>query len=252
MKIEAIREYEDRGYTIVRSVLSVDQIEAVRAQFSVLLDRPYRTVSGDEIGEKTPEEKFRYLEKHAPRLKSHCFDLLPRCDTVHRVAASPIVQQTAEALGYSPYLIDDLTVVACTNANDRKQDLHQDLGHLSERMLSIWIPLIPITPENGGLLVCPGSHKLGRLRHRECYDEFGHRQHIVSDLRLTQNSAEFVEINAGDMLAFNGHLVHGSADMTNDVVRWTIIARINHLLDVPYLMSETAPMRIPQHISPDE
>ena len=98
---------------------------------------------------------------------------------------------------------------------------HQDFGYwynygcLAPDMMSIYVALDPATRENGCLQVLKGSHKLGRLNHlRENDQTIVEPEHLEAALKRFE--LVYVEMDAGDALAFDGNLLHRSdANRTN-------------------------------------
>jgi 2-oxoglutarate-dependent dioxygenase len=90
---------------------------------------------------------------------------------------------------------------------------HQDnqYTHLDGPALNMWVALNDMTPENGCLGICPGSHKSGTLQSEESPDKDGHRT-------ITYDVSEFLPLRmrAGDAVIFNRLTVHGSGhNLTN-------------------------------------
>ncbi len=94
----------------------------------------------------------------------------------------------------------------------RGQALHQDNLFLQahpETCLAAWIAVDDCDGENGGLIVLPGSHRIQIL----CPDEDADPEESFTDRTIrVPDGVERVqtEMKAGDVLFFNGSLVHGS------------------------------------------
>ncbi|MDA1076295.1 MAG: phytanoyl-CoA dioxygenase family protein [Proteobacteria bacterium] len=98
-------------------------------------------------------------------------------------------------------------------AGGRETTPHQDqpfwpIGRVP--LISAWIPLDDVTPENGAMAYMPGSHKLGALtvvditHSTEPYD-------IRNDPALADVSARWVSAKAGSVIWHNGFTVHQAA-----------------------------------------
>lgn len=95
--------------------------------------------------------------------------------------------------------------------------LHQDNFYVQAdfgTFVSTWASLVDTSPENGGLIVYPGSHKEGDLPVRKL--------HLDLDLSQDKNAnneetvvpekyqAYSLTLTKGDMLFIHAHVVHGS------------------------------------------
>lgn len=81
-------------------------------------------------------------------------------------------------------------------------------------MWSCWIPLDDATPENGCLVVVPGSHLDGPRAHHETQDDF-----VVDPDTLDRSMFVPVRLHRGSAICFHSLLLHGSAANTSDVPR---------------------------------
>ena len=87
--------------------------------------------------------------------------------------------------------------------------MHQDYHYFpyeKDSMLAVFLHLDDTTPENGGLAVFPGSHKLGPLP--DMSDKPG--VHYVDQDQFSLEKAVPIEAKKGDVLIFSYLLVHGS------------------------------------------
>lgn len=94
--------------------------------------------------------------------------------------------------------------------------LHQDNGYsgLAEPHLQLWVALTPMTRDNGGLLVVPGSHHR-LLEHRWV------GSHVVCDAPAPPVA---VDARPGDAIAFSSFTPHATAPNTTDQARLAYIA----------------------------
>lgn len=90
---------------------------------------------------------------------------------------------------------------------------HQDnqYTYLDGPALNFWIALNNMTPENGCLAVCPGSHKAGTLAAQQSPDKDEHQT-------ITYEVEEYLpaRIRAGDCVVFDRLMVHGSGKNNTD------------------------------------
>ena len=102
---------------------------------------------------------------------------------------------------------------------------HQDLGVVlpeadETNMLTVWFPLTEATVDNGCLLVVPGSHRAGLLRH--CPRTAG--LHIPLQL-FREEDAVPVPMKPGDVLLMTRWTCHSSLPNRSDGIRWSFDLR---------------------------
>jgi ectoine hydroxylase-related dioxygenase (phytanoyl-CoA dioxygenase family) len=90
---------------------------------------------------------------------------------------------------------------------------HQDNGYngLLDGHFQFWVPLNPMTPENGGLWLQRGSHRSGRLPHRTVGN------HLACE--GWPETAEFVEAEVGDAVLFSSFMLHRTSPNLTDTPR---------------------------------
>ncbi len=102
--------------------------------------------------------------------------------------------------------------------------LHQDQYYLPDCM-SAWLAMVDVDANNGPLIVQPGSHR-GRLitkrdvpmtlRPGETYETQQLERYFPAvDAVFRENGTEAVQlrVNAGDVVLFDGKLIHGGAEV---------------------------------------
>lgn len=94
--------------------------------------------------------------------------------------------------------------------DDSALPMHQDPTIVDERRhraLSMWIPLVPVSPDldNGTLFVVPGSHRAGdEVRGTNTTPSY------YAFLDVLWQESEGLTMEPGDVLVFDGRLLHGS------------------------------------------
>jgi ectoine hydroxylase-related dioxygenase (phytanoyl-CoA dioxygenase family) len=105
--------------------------------------------------------------------------------------------------------------------------MHSDWSFVDEsahQPISLWIPLVPITPEVGPLRVVPGSHRVfRRIRpnqplsfHYSAFDD------IMAE--LDRSRAQEVFLRAGDAILYDGAIIHGSRGNQSPRDRVAVVA----------------------------
>lgn len=123
---------------------------------------------------------------------------------------------------------------------------HQDNFYITgepKPVMAAWCALEQITDENGGLTVYPGSHRLGR-----CLEMLPHTDpNFQNHARIVEPPGDIepllVEMQAGDVLFFDGYLIHGS--YPNRSVGDSRTAFIAHYVPTGSLLPDTHGDRVP-------
>ena len=89
-------------------------------------------------------------------------------------------------------------------------------------MLGLWMPLVDVEPEMGGMLYASGSHKLGFLGQNEISDE----SQVVYDRLIRERGlpiATTAPMKAGDACFHAGWTLHGAGANASDKLREAMI-----------------------------
>jgi phytanoyl-CoA hydroxylase len=117
---------------------------------------------------------------------------------------------------------------------------HQDKSYWPDAnanpVITVWIPLVDATLENGCLHIWPRTHKSRVLSyHAETHTGTGYTE--IDDTHLTRAEAVPLPIAAGGAILFNDRCVHMSTPNNARTVRWSV--------DLRYQPTDQDPM--PQH-----
>lgn len=109
---------------------------------------------------------------------------------------------------------------------------HQDKSYWpdanSNPVITVWIPLVDSTHENGCLHLIPGTHRQRVIDyHQEDYSGTGF---LETDLAVVQREAkkraiQGLPMKAGSAVLFNDRLLHSSTPNNSDHVRWSVDLR---------------------------
>jgi ectoine hydroxylase-related dioxygenase (phytanoyl-CoA dioxygenase family) len=107
---------------------------------------------------------------------------------------------------------------------------HQDKSYWPETkaspVITVWIPLVNATFENGCLHVIPRTHRRRLLSyHNETYSGTGYTE--LDDEHVKPHRAEVVPIplEAGGAILFNDRFIHSSTANNTNHVRWSVDLR---------------------------
>ncbi len=121
---------------------------------------------------------------------------------------------------------------------------HQDKSYWpdanSNPVITVWIPLIDSTHENGCLHIIPGTHRQKVIDyHQETYSGTGFLETNLDVVERESKKRAIVAlpVKAGSAILFNDRLLHSSTPNNSDHVRWSV--------DLRY--QPTDQDRMPQH-----
>jgi phytanoyl-CoA hydroxylase len=193
--------YNDNGYVVVSGLSSDEEVAAYREHFMAL--RKHGSYEGDtagvDIGGEDPIKKYpRMIHMH------RWDDISLRWMTDDRLNAC-----MTGLLGSEPFAVQTMLYFKPPQA--RGQALHQDQFYLRVQpgtCMAAWMALDPCDVENGCMQIVPGSHTWPVL----CTEK---ADTTISFTDVTVPLPPGTEVRpvimaAGDVLFFNGSLLHGS------------------------------------------
>jgi phytanoyl-CoA hydroxylase len=216
MLTEADRQFfEQNGYVVARGLFSQEEVERYRDHFMTL--RKHGSYPGDTAGVNAQSNDP--LKRYPRMIHMHRWDEI----SLQWVIDERINACLSHLLGREPFAVQTMLYFKPPGA--RGQALHQDNFYLRAKpgtCMAAWMALDRCDEANGCLQVVPGSHTWELL----CTEK---ADTSVSFTDITVPlppgvSAEPVVMEAGDVLFFNGALVHGSGpNVTEDRFRRALI-----------------------------
>ncbi|MEU5599354.1 phytanoyl-CoA dioxygenase family protein [Streptomyces sp. NPDC020298] len=199
-------EFEETGYTVVRGLFGYDEIDRLCDGFAALHAagpvpghfEPRTPVPGD--GPADPLHAYpRVMHPHEISGLARDFLLDARLRTVLQALLGEEVLAAQSMFYFKP-------------PGARGQALHQDNFYLRVEpgtCVAAWVACDVIDRDNGGLEVVPGTHRMDLFcpEEADAGQSFA-REYVPPPPGL---SAVPVDMAPGDVLFFNGSLVHGSS-----------------------------------------
>jgi hypothetical protein len=193
--------FEKQGFVVIPSFLNLEEVQHMDKLF-------------DELHPNLPENGF------FAGVYSSDFDYKKSVSEEVKVVYSRAYENTF--VNYTPFGGAFLHKVS---APDSDLFVHQDWTVVEEEQhvaLNIWVPLCDITPDNGPLMVLPGSQ----------YDAFKvlraptMRFFFDHDASSVINQLETLIVKAGDAVVLNQSLVHYSPPNVSGKIRKAITAGV--------------------------
>ncbi|MEU0970750.1 phytanoyl-CoA dioxygenase family protein [Streptomyces sp. NPDC005917] len=195
-----VRRFEEDGFTVVRGLFGYDEIDRLCAQFAAL-HAAGRPVPGHFRPGPTGDPLHRYprvMQPHEISALARRFLLDARLRVILEELFGEEVLAAQSMFYFKP-------------PGARGQALHQDNFYLRVEpgtCVAAWVACEEIDRENGGLEVVPGTHRMELFCPEESDAELSFaREYVAPPEGLV---AVPVDMGPGDVLFFNGSLVHGS------------------------------------------
>ena len=196
--------YEKNGYLVLENVFSQEECQ----DFVVHMEDLH-------IGHKHLEGFFQQDKYGSRTFNQHLYDQ----HVLDLLIDLRLHKPLADCFGGEPEGIQTMHFY-----EGSEHPMHQDQYYLPDCM-SAWIAMVRVDENNGPLTVQPGSHK-GRLVTKkdvpmtllpdETYELQQHNRYFPAVKRVFhENGTDAVQVmvNAGDVILFDGKLIHGGAEI---------------------------------------
>ncbi|MFI5675222.1 phytanoyl-CoA dioxygenase family protein [Streptomyces cellulosae] len=195
----SLRRFEEDGFTVVRGLFGYDEIDRLCAEFAAL------HAAGPVPGHFEPRASADPLHRYPRVMHPHEINGLAR-----NTLLDPRLRTVLEAL-LGEEVLAAQSMFYFKPPGARGQALHQDNFYLRVEpgtCVAAWVACDEIDRDNGGLEVVPGTHRMELFCPEEADAEVSFaREYVPPPPGLT---AVPVDMRPGDVLFFNGSLVHGS------------------------------------------
>ena len=207
--------YQDNGYAVVGGLFSEAEVAHYREHYMAL--RRHGAWPGDTSGVDVTD--IDPLKRYPRMIHMHRWDELSL-----RWMLDPRLNACMTGLlGREPYAVQ--TMLYFKPPGSRGQALHQDNYYLKVQpgtCLAAWMALDECTEANGCMQIVPGSHRWSLLCTEQADTTISFTD-VTVPLPPGQ-TARPVPMAAGDVLFFNGSLIHGSfPNTTSDRFRRALI-----------------------------
>ena len=221
-------QYREQGYCVAGEALTKAEVAALLDEAMRLCREEAAGLSGGAAATGAADDMGRFLAIHFP----HKLSPLMRETLAH----PRIVEVLTEAIGPNVKCMQSMLFIK--NAGKPGQAWHQDEDFIATRDRSLgaaWIALDDATVDNGCLWVIPGSHRpcvLWPLRqHNDPEYDFAPQSY---DFPYRDEEAIPVEVAAGSIVFFHGHLLHKS--LRNRRTSGFRRALVNHYMSAESLL----------------
>jgi len=201
-------QFAREGYVAVSGLFTPDEVAEIRETFMAQAAAgPVPGLSDTSISAVTPDDP---LALYPRMLHPHKFDDLPVGPLSRRYLLDLRLENVLTALmGEEAIAAQSMFYFKPPGA--RGQDLHQDNFYLRVApgtCCAMWLAVDDADEENGGMMVVPGSNALPIACPQESDPTVSFTRHHVPVPDGLE--AVPVRLKAGDVLFFNGSVIHGS------------------------------------------
>jgi phytanoyl-CoA hydroxylase len=242
---QLVDKYLEDGYLVVRDLLTAEESGALKTDSEGLaLGRfPVTNANSPSLGGGRVDDADTVLERmteeqrlqamilvHFPQWVSPAFDHIVQHQGLRAILDSLVVARLDRSEGEAKCLQD---YIFCKPAGEAGKAWHQDATYIetdARSLTGVWIPIDDASIDNGCLWFIPGSHQSGELFRMERHGRDDYDNAPVS-IGFDDHSELPVEVKAGDVVFFDGHLLHRSGPNTTE--------RPRHALVMHWLETET-------------
>jgi ectoine hydroxylase-related dioxygenase (phytanoyl-CoA dioxygenase family) len=207
---EQLDGYGRDGYLIVRGLFDAAEIAALRRRFDGIA-KGGEPIKGHWEPSPADAQSSDPLKRYPRVMHPHRFDELSKRILLDR----RIYRVLRDLLGEEP--IATQTMFYFKPPGARGQAFHQDNFYLQVKpgtCIAAWIAVDPAIRENGGLMVAPGTHRMEVQCPQAAEESKSFVNHLVPPPPGVTPVA--AELQPGDVLFFNGSLIHGSQPNTHE------------------------------------
>lgn len=202
-----IDKFKEDGFVVVPALFSSDEVERFKSHYMDLNEQGH----GFEGDSQWITDSNDPLKKFPRIVHPHRFDK----QTLAWLLDKRLQQWTTDLLGLEPYAAQ--TMFYFKPAGARGQALHQDQRSLAVKpgtCLAAWMAIDDCDEENGCMQLVPGTQDIPELCliDADLDESFAPKTVPLAD----GMSPVAVPMRAGDILFFNGQVIHGSFPNTSE------------------------------------
>ena len=228
MNIEKqVNSFHQYGFVKLPGLIDTEELKTLQADTQKIVDSPFAGIEDEidyfaDLDPATDQTIFHRVQYIFPKSSTSPNSLV--CLLAH-----PEILTVVDALLGNQFLCEAEALVFKTPGNGRSVPVHADCDPADSRTsdahltFNVDIYLDEANPENGCLMVAPGSH-----RRRESSQQIGQQGFNYPGL-------EPMPMKAGDVLIHNVRLVHGSHQNNSDQLRRTIYFEFQ---SIPWMIKE--------------
>ena len=212
-----IAQFHALGFLVVHNALDAREVELARAGLQAAIlqggdNISYEAVARDHLPRLSPAERLDSVRKLMPIIDSDA--RLQQC------AENPrLLDVVGRIVGEQPALSQDMALLKPPLIG-REKPWHQDMAYFDypagTTIVGAWIALDEALPENGCMMLIPGSHLEGPVLHWQ------RRDWQICDTDVPVGRSVAVPLPPGGCLFFHCLLQHGTPPSRSRRRRWAL------------------------------
>lgn len=241
MRNDLTERYQHDGYVVLPRLLTDADLaparEAMTQKVDMIADELFRDgLIGDRLTHRPFEYRLAELFKDLTdqHFLKYGRSWRDRLAGYYRLMSNPKVLDAVEALigpeifANPVYNVRPKVPKVAAGAVPWHQDKSYWPDANSNPVITVWIPLVDSTHENGCLHIIPGTHRKPVLSyHADTYTGTGYTELDDEHTRSAAGRREILPlpVPAGTAILFNDRLMHMSTPNQSDHVRWSVDLR---------------------------
>jgi len=225
--------FREEGYLVVEGVLGDDILDLVIGDISCEIDRRARELHAEgeitDLHEDKPfETRLVHLSEQSKKVADSIWNGTLALPSMFELIRYPRLLDVAEYFCGPEIIASSVYRLRPKLPSHKRSPVpwHQDSGYFEPfcddaLVLTVWLPLVDATEENGCLWVIPKSHRLPVLPHGKAVNEYLE----IRNEDLPKGEWVCAEVPKGGVLLLTNRTVHGSFDNHTDIVRWSMDLR---------------------------
>lgn len=229
-----IKEFHEKGFLVVEGLFANDDLNPVIEEYSDIIDHRAQCSLADgkieALHEKeTFERRLACLAKEAPEIASNLDIMQTRKRGAFNFLKNPKILDLSESIVGPEILCNPIQHIRAILPHHQSAGhpipWHQDTGVAWPEvdpyfMLTIWVPIVDATLDNGCLEVMPESHKLGLFPHKRTPQGLGIPCDDLPDIKSLP-----LPVTTGSAILFNNYTLHHARANESQGVRWSLDLR---------------------------
>ncbi|MFW6059796.1 MAG: phytanoyl-CoA dioxygenase family protein [Phycisphaeraceae bacterium] len=231
---EQLEQFDRTGYLVAENLFTDADLQPVIDEITAAIDdEAARVIDDGELSrsyDELPfEQRLAAIERETSRVRGAIGEgSMAGPAFFNLIRHEPLLDVAAQLCG--PELIASSVYRLRPKLPGLKRGevpWHQDAGYTEPYcdkglMLTVWIPLVDATADNGCLWVVPGVHRRGILEHAR------HRSRgylVIQDEHLPEPEPVCVPVQKGGALLLTNMTPHASFENRTDTIRWSMDVR---------------------------
>jgi len=240
-----LEEFNNNGFLLVKGIIPQNPRNNLLKCFKILFNK-YANQSNQVAHDNDSwlssdlNEKLIGMRRSHPKQFGALYDSLKLSISIHTMfcekqiidIVTSLLQEEPEGLCSSGHMLRLDPPYDTRNA----LDWHQDSAYYMQNKngangLVCWVPLVPVSSENGSIRFCPGSHNAGKINTQGVkFDSTTSEQFKVSEEFIERYGTKDFIAKPGDAGFFNMDIIHRSGENRSDTIRFAAACRYHRML----------------------